>query len=65
MFKWRGLWSEYKEETLYVLAMMIVFSGVFFLISYLMVESLEQHTSPDPLARLRSGHGLFDDCTEL
>ncbi len=51
MFKWRGLWSEYKEETLYVLAMMIVFSGVFFLISYLMVESLEQHTSPDPLDR--------------
>ena len=40
MFKRRGLWSEYKEETLYVLAMMIVFFGVFFLISYLIVESL-------------------------
>jgi hypothetical protein len=51
MFKWRGLWSEYKEGTLYVLAMMIVFSGVFFLISYLIVESLEQHTSLDPLDR--------------
>jgi hypothetical protein len=35
MFKRRGLWSEYKEETLYVLAMMIVFFGVFFLISLL------------------------------
>jgi hypothetical protein len=46
MFKRRGLWSEYKEETLYVLAIMIVFLGVFFLISYLIVKSLEQHTSP-------------------
>jgi hypothetical protein len=48
MFKWHGLWSEYKEATLYVLAMMMVFLGVFFLISYLIVESLEQHTSPGP-----------------
>ena len=51
MFKWHRLWSEYKEATLYVLAMIIVFLGVFFLISYLIVESLEQHTSPDPLDR--------------
>jgi hypothetical protein len=58
MFKRRGLWSEYKEETLYVLAMMIVFFGVFFLMSYLMVESLEQHTSPDPPDRPSSNRSL-------
>lgn len=44
MFKLRQVWSEHKADTLAVLLLTIFFIGVFVVVSYLHVESLEQPT---------------------
>ena len=58
MLKLRSFWLEHKEDTLVVLLLIILFIGLFFLLSYLFLESFDQPTSR--LARSSStGYGPF------